>query len=113
MGLHVLLAFGEGRTVSVADVWPVGLSSVCPGKEWRIQWNISLHLVETIQHQQCQKPLVFAGAWPGGKDAPSEPSRKEQMSSGAGEQGSSSSSGELSRLVEIMYVKAPGLVFFI
>lgn len=53
----------------MADVWPIGLSSVWPGKEWRIQWNISLHLVETIQHQQCQKPLVFAGAWPGGKDA--------------------------------------------
>lgn len=93
MELHVLLSFGEGRTVTVADVWPAGLSSIWPGKEWRTLWNILLHLVETIQRQQCQTHLVVAGGGLGGKDASSEHLRKEQMSYGAREQGLSSSSG--------------------
>lgn len=33
----MLLAFGEGRTIIVSDVWLAGLSSVWPGEGWRIQ----------------------------------------------------------------------------
>lgn len=40
-GLHVLLASGEERTVTVADVWPL------PGKERGIKADRLPHLAET------------------------------------------------------------------